>query len=56
MGAENLVPNGTRSPDRESRSELLYQLRYPGPQTGRHTTNKNHKQEIEKKAYILIDT
>jgi hypothetical protein len=54
MGAENLVPTGTRSSDRPSRSELLYPLSYPGPKTGRH--KKNHKQEIEKKAYILIAT
>jgi len=28
-GAENLVPNGIRSPDRPNRSHSLYQLRYP---------------------------
>jgi hypothetical protein len=29
--AENLVPTGIRSPDRPTRSESLYRLRYPGP-------------------------
>jgi hypothetical protein len=29
-GAENLVPIGIRSPDRQSRSESLYRLSYPG--------------------------
>jgi hypothetical protein len=29
--AENLTPNGIRSPDRPARSESLYRLRYPGP-------------------------
>ena len=28
-GAENLVPTGTRSPDRPARSQSLYWLRYP---------------------------
>ena len=32
IGAENLAPNGIRSPDRPARSESLYRLRYPGPQ------------------------
>jgi hypothetical protein len=31
-GTENLVPTGIRSPDRLTRSESLYRLRYPGPQ------------------------
>jgi hypothetical protein len=31
-GAENLVPTGIRSPDRLSRSESPYRLRYPGPE------------------------
>jgi hypothetical protein len=31
MGAENLAPTGIRSLDHQARSELLYQLRYPGP-------------------------
>ena len=31
--AENLAPTGVRSPDRPARSESLYRLRYPGPQT-----------------------
>ena len=30
-GAENIAPNGIRSPDRTARSESLYRLRYPGP-------------------------
>ena len=30
-GAENLASTGIRSPDRPSRSESLYRLRYPGP-------------------------
>jgi hypothetical protein len=30
-GAENLAPNGIRSPDRPARSESLYRLSYPGP-------------------------
>jgi hypothetical protein len=29
-GAENLAPNGIRSPDRPPRSESLYRLPYPG--------------------------
>jgi hypothetical protein len=28
-GAENLAPNGIRSPDRVARSQYLYRLRYP---------------------------
>ena len=32
-GAENLAPSGTRSPNRPFRSESLYRLSYPGPQT-----------------------
>jgi hypothetical protein len=30
--AENLTPNGIRSPDRPAHSESLYWLRYPGLQ------------------------
>jgi hypothetical protein len=30
-GAENLAPNGIRSPDSPARSGSLYRLRYPGP-------------------------
>lgn len=30
-GAENLIPTWIRSPDRPTRSESLYRLRYPGP-------------------------
>ena len=29
-GAENLIPNGFRSPDRPARSESLYRLRHTG--------------------------
>jgi len=29
--AENLIPTGIRSPDRQTRSESLYRLSYPGP-------------------------
>jgi len=29
IGAENLVPTGNRSPDRQGRSQSLYRLRYP---------------------------
>jgi hypothetical protein len=28
-GAENLAPNGVRSPDRPARNQSLYRLRYP---------------------------
>jgi len=28
-GAENLAPNGIRSPDRPARSQSLYRLNYP---------------------------
>jgi hypothetical protein len=31
-GAENLAHTGIRSPDHPARRELLYRLRYPGPQ------------------------
>ena len=31
--AENLAPTEIRSPDRPARSESLYRLRYPSPQT-----------------------
>jgi hypothetical protein len=31
IGAENLAPNGIRSPDLPARSESLYRLSYPGP-------------------------
>jgi hypothetical protein len=37
-GAKNLDPFGIRSPDRPARSELLYRLRYSGP-------NRNEYQE-----------
>ena len=30
-GVENFAPTGIRSPDRPTRSESLYRLRYPGP-------------------------
>ena len=30
--AENLTPNGFRSPDRPARSKSLYRIRYPGSQ------------------------
>ena len=30
--AEHLAPTGIRSPDRPTRSEALYRVRYPGPQ------------------------
>ena len=33
MGAENLVPTGTRSPYRAARNESLYRLSYSGPVT-----------------------
>jgi len=33
MGAENLAGTGIRFTDRPSRSESLYRLNYPGPQT-----------------------
>jgi hypothetical protein len=33
MGAENLAPTGIRSPDRPGRSESVYRLHYPGPQS-----------------------
>jgi hypothetical protein len=32
-GAENLAHTGIRSPDRPARSNPLYRLSYPGPQT-----------------------
>jgi hypothetical protein len=32
-GAEYLAPTGIRSPDRPARSESLYRLSYPGPDT-----------------------
>jgi len=32
-GAENLALTGIRSPNRPARSESLYRLRYPGPQS-----------------------
>ena len=32
-GAENLASIGIRSPDRPARSESLYRLSYPGPNT-----------------------
>jgi hypothetical protein len=34
IGAENFAPKGMRSPDLPARSESLYQLSYPGPNTG----------------------
>ena len=33
MGTEKLATAGIRCPDRPARSELLYRLGYPGPQT-----------------------
>jgi hypothetical protein len=33
-GAENLAPTGIRSPDRSTRSQSLYRLRYPAHRTG----------------------
>ena len=32
MGAENLAPTGSRSPDCPTRNKSLYRLRYTGPQ------------------------
>ena len=41
-GAENLAPTGLRFPDRSSRSESLYRLRYPGlRESGKKTENIN---------------
>jgi hypothetical protein len=34
-GYRNLVPTGIRSPNRPSRTDSLYRLSYPGPQTAR---------------------
>jgi hypothetical protein len=38
-GAENLVPTGSRSPDRPARSESLYRLSNPGPRLKQETCN-----------------
>jgi hypothetical protein len=37
-GGGKLRPIGIRSPDRPARSELQYQLQYPGPQQNRYAT------------------
>ena len=47
-GAENLAPNGIRSPDRPARSESLYRLSYPGP-----LLRQYNKQYISLKSVIL---
>ena len=39
--AENLVPNGIRSPDRPASSQSLYRLRYPA-HTHIHTHTHTH--------------
>ena len=38
-GAENLVYNGTRSPERPARIESLHQLSYPGPRSPDNCNN-----------------
>ena len=40
-GAENLAPTGIRSPDRPTRSQSLYRLRYPA-----HKHNKSFFKNI----------
>jgi hypothetical protein len=51
-GAENLTPTGIRSPDRPSRSQSLYRLRYPAHITTVHilkgTTIKTMQQSENK--------
>jgi hypothetical protein len=39
--AENLAPTRIRSPDRPARSESLYRLSYPGPQTDLQVRKSN---------------
>ena len=40
MGAEKLSHTGFRSPDRSTRSDSVYRLRYPGPHRCHFTRNK----------------
>jgi hypothetical protein len=44
-GVKNLVPTGIRFPDRSARSELLYQLRHPGPHPKTPTREKIYRPE-----------
>jgi hypothetical protein len=41
IGAENLAPTGIRSPYFPARSESLYRLSYPGPQSVDKLTDKS---------------
>jgi hypothetical protein len=54
-GAENLAPTGIRSPDRPDRSELLYRLRYPGPQllASGERNNSKYRVNLEKKEFFF---
>ena len=47
-GAENIIPTGIRFPDRPSRSESLYRLSYPGPQSRNRSYNLQFVWIIEK--------
>ena len=38
-GTDNLAPTGIRSPDPTARSESLYRLLYPGPETTQYCLN-----------------
>jgi hypothetical protein len=56
-GAENLVPNRIRSPDRTAHSESLYRLSYPGPYVGNKSLTKYEVLEdviLDLNAFILL--
>ena len=55
MGAGNLATTAIRSPDRRTRSELLYRLDYAGPQNNSQTRRQTqvHQARFEAQIYVM---
>ena len=53
-GTENLASTGIRSPDRPARSESLYRLSYPGPESVHTNTGKGNKENTYARRCISI--
>jgi hypothetical protein len=54
MGAENLANTAIRSPDRRTRSELLYRLSYAGPQNNSQTCRQAQMHQARSEAQIYV--
>jgi 23S rRNA A2030 N6-methylase RlmJ len=55
MGAEYLATTAIRSPDRRTRSEMLYRLGYAGPQNYSQTCRQTqmHQARFETQIYVM---